>query len=153
MKSKGPGIEHHKKRGEWTELHFMARASEEGVTVSKPWGECCRYDFIVEYEGKFLRIQVKSTTYRRWRSYICRLPVRRYTSKQIDFLVIFVIPKNAWFVFPVGVLSNGTRNLTLSPHLKVSFHGRYLEAWHLLRGEEAPAPALKKAPPPAKMLG
>ena len=56
-----------------------------------------------------------------------------------------MIPKNAWFVFPVGVLSSGTRNLTLSPHLKVSFHGRYLEAWHLLRGEEAPVPVLKKA--------
>lgn len=148
MKNKRASINPDKKRGEWTELRFMASASEQGLSVSKPWGDSCRYDFIVEHNGKLLRIQVKSTTYRRWRSYICRLPERLYASQQIDSLVIYVIPKNAWFIFPVSVIASGTRNLTLSPHLKTSRHGAYQEAWHLLRGEEA-----STLPPPGPNIG
>jgi hypothetical protein len=138
MKITGASIKQDKKRGEWAELRFMARASEQGLSISKPWGDSNRYDFIVEHDGKLLRIQVKSTTYRRWRSYICRLNGELYTSKQIDFLVAYVIPKNVWFIFPISSISSGIRNLTLSPHLKVSKYGLYQEAWHLLRGEEAP---------------
>lgn len=37
-----------KRRGEWVELQFMARAHAHGLIVSKPWGDSARYDFIVE---------------------------------------------------------------------------------------------------------
>lgn len=36
-----------KVRGEWVESVFLARAGEEGLTVSKPWGESRRFDFVV----------------------------------------------------------------------------------------------------------
>src|SRR5438552_12970322 len=52
---------HPKRRGEWVELQFMARAAAHGLTVSKPWGDSARYDFIVEQRGRFRRVQVKST--------------------------------------------------------------------------------------------
>ena len=55
-------IVHPKKRGEWVELQFVARAAHHGLTVSKPWGDTARYDFIVEHGGRFQRVQVKSTT-------------------------------------------------------------------------------------------
>ncbi|MFB3916427.1 MAG: group I intron-associated PD-(D/E)XK endonuclease [Terriglobales bacterium] len=56
-----PLIRHPKKRGEWVELQFMARAAAHGFTVSKPWGDTARYDFAVEHNGIFRRVQVKST--------------------------------------------------------------------------------------------
>jgi PD-(D/E)XK nuclease superfamily protein len=40
----------------------MTRATELGLGVIKPWGDSARYDFVVEQGGRFLRVQVKSTT-------------------------------------------------------------------------------------------
>jgi len=139
MKFTGANIKHGKMRGEWAELRFMARASEQGLRVSKPWGESSPYDFITEHEEKLLRVQVKSTTYSRWNSYICTLrgsQNQRYTDKQIDFIAAYIIPKNIWFIFPIAVVLKVQGSVILSPHMKVSKYGQYEEAWYLLRGEE-----------------
>ncbi len=145
MKKNGATIKQRKQRGEWAELRFMARASEQGLLVSKPWGDTSRYDFIVEHAGKLMRVQVKSTTFRRYRqrSYICTLCATEgqpYTTGQIDFVAAYIIPKNIWFIFPVAAILNYTQ-LTLSPHMKVSKNGPYQEAWHLMCGGEVPEPA------------
>ncbi len=58
-----------KERGEWAELCFMARAADRGLNVSRPHGDSASYDVGVEQNGRFLRIQVKSTTFRRNGSY------------------------------------------------------------------------------------
>lgn len=139
MKITGASIKHCKLRGEWAELRFMARAAEHGLCINKPWGESSRYDFAVEHAGKFFRIQVKSTTYRRRRSYICNLSAsdnQFYTRNDIDFVAAYIIPKNIWYIFPMSALSKLCRSIMLSPHLKISKNGLYQEAWHLLRGEE-----------------
>jgi hypothetical protein len=143
MKITGASIKEPKQRGEWAELRFMARASEHGLSISKPWGDSCRYDVIVGHAGKFLRVQVKSTVCRKRNSYAYHVNGRAYTSEQIEFLAIYIIPKNIWYIFPVEVISKCTRNLILSPHMKISKHGPYIEAWHLLRGE-------KQVPPEGK---
>lgn len=54
-----------KERGEWAELCFMAKAAGLGMGVSKPLGDSRRYDVLVEAGGRILRVQVKSTLYRR----------------------------------------------------------------------------------------
>ena len=64
MKNKGMKIKHPKLRGEWAELRFMTRAAEHGLCVTKPWGKTARYDFAVEHEGHFVRVQVKSTMFK-----------------------------------------------------------------------------------------
>ena len=79
-------------RGEWTEARFMIRACEHGFNVSRPWGGSSRYDFAVELDGKFLRVQVKSATWKRNGSgYACNLTsvsCKRYTEKEIDFFAL-----------------------------------------------------------------
>jgi hypothetical protein len=42
-----------KELGEWAEMRFMVRAAEEGLRAAKPFGESCRYDFIVEHKEDF----------------------------------------------------------------------------------------------------
>ena len=42
----------------------MVRAAEQGLNVSKPWGETAHYDFAVEEGGHFVRVQVKSTMFK-----------------------------------------------------------------------------------------
>jgi PD-(D/E)XK endonuclease len=146
MKVSGASIRNSKRRGEWAELRFMARAAEHGFGVSKPWGDSYAYDFVVEHEAKFLRVQVKSTTYRRGHSYFCHLHAGNrqiYTSKQTDFVAVYIIPKNIWFIFPIDVVSKTNSNLILSPHLQNSRNGAYEEAWHLMRGEEQQVPPLR----------
>ena len=116
----------------------MARASQHGLCVSKPWGDSSAYDFIIEHKGKLLRVQVKSTTHARYHSYVCCFhghKNRRYTAEEIDFVAAYIIPKDIWFIFPIAVILKVHSSVILSPHMKVSKYGQYQEAWHLLRGE------------------
>jgi hypothetical protein len=145
MKVSGTSIKHHKRRGEWAELRFMARAAEHGFSVSKPWGDSQAYDFIVEHKARFLRIQVKSIAYRRRHSYQCRIRGcggRKYSNYEIDFIAVYIIPRNIWFIFPVEVVLRAQSDLILSPHLEVSKNGAYEEAWHLMLGGNAAPPEL-----------
>jgi len=61
-----------KQRGEWVELQFMARAARLGFAISKPWGDTQAYDVGIEHGPNFLRVQVKSTTYRMGAGYLCQ---------------------------------------------------------------------------------
>jgi hypothetical protein len=67
---------------------------EQGLRVTKPWGDNTPYDLAVETNGHFLRIQLKCTRFRRGRSYKCHLDSNGhpYTSAQIDFIAACVIP-------------------------------------------------------------
>src|ERR1035441_190920 len=47
-------IKNAKHRGEWAELNFMARVTERGFNVSKPWGDSTRYDVAVQRHGHLL---------------------------------------------------------------------------------------------------
>ena len=38
----------------------MRKAASRGYAVSKPWGDCERYDFVVRAGKVFWRVQVKS---------------------------------------------------------------------------------------------
>jgi hypothetical protein len=124
-----------KLRGEWTELLFMTRATEHGLRVIKPWGDSSRYDFVVETGGRFLRVQVKSTSHRRGKQYICSIDGRGknpYTADDIDFFAIYVVPLDIWYIIPV---EKSGLAINLSPHNSLSKNAAYREAWHLLRGE------------------
>src|SRR5204862_410076 len=49
-----------KRRGEMAEAKFLAKASELGFGVAKPWGDSDAYDFIVQTSGRLWKVQVKS---------------------------------------------------------------------------------------------
>ena len=130
-----------KRRGEWVELQFMARATGKGFTVSKPWGDSARYDFAVEYGGRFHRVQVKSTSRCRPgdpRAYMCSV-VRRYADgkgkpygkNEIDFFALFLIPEEVWYIVPAACATR--HHLHLKPSATRNRWFKYLEAWDLLR--------------------
>ena len=128
-------IKHPKRRGEWVELQFMTRATHQGLTVSKPWGDSTRYDFIVEHKGRCIRVQVKSTySYRPRTGYAVKfLPGSgAYFRSDIDFLVAFIIPEEIWYVIPIEEVE-GQQGIALEPRRRTNKYFRYMEAWHLLR--------------------
>ena len=145
-----PVIRHPKRRGEWVELQFMARAAAHGLTVSKPWGDTARYDFVVEHAGRFHRVQVKSTMMldrsgvegrhgpyrcntasRGWRE--SSKEARRYNAAQIDFFAFYIIPEDVWYIVPIAAAVRWA--VSLNPYQRDNKYFRYLEAWHLLTGK------------------
>ena len=138
-------LRHPKRRGEWVELQFMARAAAHGLTVSKPWGDSARYDFIVERAGRFLRVQVKSTLQTAKHkggprgAYLCntisRAPnktIRTYSPRDVDFFALFVIPLDLWYIVPLRDLRPVPYALLLDTTRPGNRYFKYLEAWHLL---------------------
>ena len=95
-----PDIPHPKARGEWAELRFMARAAEHRLCVAKPWGDMAPYDFAVEHNGRFLRVQVKCTRYQRGHSYKCNITSNGtpYARTRLDFIAAYVIPADTWYI-------------------------------------------------------
>jgi hypothetical protein len=51
MRKRRPIIKDKKERGEWAEAIFLVRAREQGLPVSKPWGDSRSFDFVVGGPG------------------------------------------------------------------------------------------------------
>ena len=137
-----------KLKGEWAELQFMTRALALGLRVARVYGDSARYDFLVDAGGTLSRVQIKSV----WRSHnsTYRLGAQRgaplgkvpYRAHELDFVIGYVVPEDAWYVVPARVLAR-RRNFWVYPQRPDS-RGRfeqYRDAWHLL----GPIPAEKRS--------
>jgi len=128
-----------KRRGEWAELQFMAKASKLGLRVSKPWGDLSRYDVVVGTTGRFVSVQIKSTIVRASRGcYVCGTKPgstsRPYQLGEFDFLAAYIIAEDVWYIIPAKVVVHGKRGgIRLNPSVPNSKYAQYKEAWHLLR--------------------
>lgn len=127
-----------KRRGELAEIRFLFAAAARGLTVAKPWGDSDPFDFLVGRDGRYLRVQVKSTSTRHWRRgrfsvgcHPCRS--RAYTPREVDIIAAYVVPEDKWFLIPIRALK-GVTTITVGTqsHRRGRFDG-YLDAWHLLR--------------------
>lgn len=127
-------IKEPKARGEWGESVFMARAVEHGLPVSRPWGESNSFDFVVGKPGRFVSVQVKSTTVRDCGGYACSLRQnnRRYARGSFDFIAAYVIPEDVWYIIPAKKVA-GRGYVTLCSSSREANFEEYREAWYLLR--------------------
>jgi PD-(D/E)XK endonuclease len=129
-----------KRRGEWAELQFMAKAAKFGLRISKPWGEMERYDVAIDTGSHFIRVQIKSTTSKRSGGlyYMCGLRTgnaeKPYRRGEFDFVAVYIIPEDIWYIIPAGLVVTGkVRAILLFPSSPTSKYGPYREAWDLLR--------------------
>lgn len=87
-----------KQKGNITELETMLAFLKLGYNVLTPYGDCERYDFVVDVNGKFVRVQSKtSSTEDNGASFkfSCRSCNRKdgkivhhsYSSEEIDYFV------------------------------------------------------------------
>ena len=132
-----PPLCHRKSKGEYAEAAFVAKAIGLGFTVCRPFGDNHRFDFLVFAPGcRILRVQVKSCWTRVKNSYFLNTQGtfhRRYTRRDCDFIVGYVVPQDAWYVIPIAAIRS--RMAVLFPHIPHS-RGRlerYHNAWTLLR--------------------
>ena len=126
-----------KRQGELAELAFMFKAASVGLGVAKPYGEIERFDFIVTSGRRLWRVQVKSTSRLSHRHYAIHARGSRrreadlYTKDEIDLIVAYVIPEDAWYVIPIGAV-RGRPVLYFYPNGSargVARLERYREAW------------------------
>ena len=136
MKRKAKIIKDKKRRGEWAESVFVARAGEEGLAVSKPWGDSNSYDCVVGRPGKFAAVQVKSTMMKleSGKGYMCSTcsSHKVYRAGAFDFLAAYVIPEDAWYIIPAKEI-RGLRSISLCTAEGEAKYEEYREAWDLLR--------------------
>lgn len=112
----------------------MTRAAGFGMGVMKPFGDSRRYDVAVEAGEKIVRVQVRSTIYkRRGTEYSLNMmgPGRkRYKRGSVDFFAVYLIPEDEWYILPYRALG---KKMTLHFGSRRKYE-RYLEAWELLAG-------------------
>ena len=129
-----------KNQGELVELRFYVKAYEQGLIVSKPFGDNAKYDFIIDSGQMRNRVQVKSVGSKDTSSRANRYRIaatygkdakKLYTEKQIDCLAAYVIPLDVWYIIPVTELVSGS--LSLFPHREKTkgYYEKYREAWDL----------------------
>ena len=124
-------------------MRFMARVSELGMTVTRPWGDSLHYDVVLESEGCWLRVQVKSTVSRKNNSYPCTLhgASAPYTKEDFEFIAAYIIPLDIWYIIPTEAAIRGKEKLYLTPGSPKTRYAPYREAWHLLREKRRAHPA------------
>jgi hypothetical protein len=155
LESGGAKKHNYKQRGEWAELRFMAKAVEHGYRLTKPVGDCAPYDVVVDLGGRFMSVQVKSTTallrgihrMKRGDCYSVRMrrQKRSYGPFDFQYLAAYVIPKDLWYIIPLAMVI-GRNTIQLRPDDPPdNGYERYREAWHLLR--EVPPPIKPWLPP------
>ncbi|MFY9744273.1 MAG: group I intron-associated PD-(D/E)XK endonuclease [Candidatus Sulfotelmatobacter sp.] len=129
-----------KQLGEIAEAEFIAKAVGMGFVVAKPWGDSEPYDFIVNPKKSFYfwRVQVKSA-HTVGADGGCSFRAhdheqKSYTVEDIDALVAYARPMNAWYVMPVRVVEE-LKSLMLYPEsrkLRSRFE-RWREKWEVFR--------------------
>ena len=130
------GLRTRTEKGDWVEMVFMARATALGLIVSLPYGARI-FDFAVgPRKGPLKRIQVKSV-WSMWdgmyRVRTCRTQGKLYERGEVDFIVAYVVPEDAWYVIPLREISY--RMAYLAPHIAGSRARweKFREAWKLLQ--------------------
>lgn len=105
-----------KQKGNLTELKCIAAFYELGYSVSIPYGENSRYDFIADINGKLIRVQIKTShqvtkgdnssyifSCRSSRSSRTHCINKKYTSSEIDYFSTFILGK--CYLIPISECS------------------------------------------------
>ena len=132
-----------KERGEWVELQFMAAAASRGYHVLKPYGDSLAYDVGIDHGGRFMRVQVKSTSVRNGTGYFCQfrrnyLTKHLYMVEDVDLFAAYIIPVTTWYLIPAAVILRPTRKVALTLYPVTTLkknryrYEHYREAWGLL---------------------
>lgn len=131
-----------KQKGLMTELHCEEAFTELGITVCKPIGEDSRYDYIVDVNGKLLRIQCKTSSVGEQEDYIKFSTrsarsntqsnfTREYTEEEIDYFYTYYDGNS--YLIPVNECSS-EKKLRLRPPEKKQTEGiNFAEDYELLK--------------------
>ena len=131
-----------RRRGEFAELMFMARAAGLGFIVSKPTNAFAPYDVVIEKRGRVALVQVKSVftalphgafqahTFINSRTLFHGGKLRPYRRCHADFIAVWIVPLDTWYIVPIRAANKLC--LYLHPGNPAARTEKFREAWRLL---------------------
>ena len=129
-----------RQHGDLGEVAFLHQAIALGFMVAQPYGTNHPFDFIVQGGRNLWRVQVKAVSHMRGGLYalITRRSqgqrLRAYSKSEVDFVAVYIIPENAWYILPVcEVAKRVTLLFRPQGYHRPDIYAHYREAWHLLR--------------------
>src|SRR3954470_2316268 len=123
-----------KEKGYLAEMAFATKAMSLGFNVCKPLGETQGFDFTVESGLEVKKVQIKSRWGKGRRRYGVKISSgkRTYRADETDFIIVYIVPEDAWYVVPVEVAA-GRLFGQFHPNSKRGDRlEMYRDAWHLL---------------------
>lgn len=97
--------------GQIAELRFQLRATLNGLTVSKPFGDSASYDYIVDNGKRLYKVQVKSSHYyephrpNRFSFSLSRGSKKRgYKAKEVDFFAFYIGKLDCFYLIPARLI-------------------------------------------------
>lgn len=125
-----------------SEQSFVLEALKQGFKVSQPLFSQEVYDFILDFNGKLNRVQIKATNRfdKKWKRYSVTGSKRNgdlYTKQDTDF-IIAVISNTQYYIIPISEVSSKgiriynkqTRKLS---NTSTGKYDKYLNCWDLLK--------------------
>ena len=118
-------MENSKQKGQLSEARVLYEFQKHGVPVCLPWGDNERYDMIAEFDGKFNRIQVKTSNEEQNGAIICycRSSKNHTTNKQltkyigdVDYFVFYNSTYDILAIVPIEEVGEASSiRLRLTP--------------------------------------
>ena len=111
-----------KQIGNITEIKVILAFIEQGFNVLSPYGDCERYDFVVEINSKFYKIQVKTSHLEDGRINFSTASTHysngkcihdTYTKKEIDYFATTY--ENQVYLIPVEECGGRSKSLRFEP--------------------------------------
>ncbi len=113
-----------KRKGNITEMETMLAFMKLGYNVLTPYGDCERYDFVVDMGGKFIRVQSKTASTEddgaSFRIITCSsnrkdggIVHHLYTKEDIDYFT--TVFNDIVYLFPVEICSGREKRFRIEP--------------------------------------
>jgi hypothetical protein len=106
-----------REQGDWGEFCAMAWFVDQGAKVYVPWGHSPDVDFVAEFDGRLVRVQVKTATFVRNDRFEVGVAtyggnqswnglVKRFGASRCDYLFVCVADGRRWFI-PADAVEGG----------------------------------------------
>lgn len=103
-------------RGELSEMEVTVELLKNGCRVSDTIGHAHPYDLIADFEGRILKIQVKTAKHRGRRKYDIVLPQpEKYTKESVDIFAGYTREEDSVFFFPYSEVNGKRASVTFTP--------------------------------------
>ena len=108
------------RKGCLAEYHFATECIKRGIDVSFPLLDSSIYDCIIDYNGRLLKIQVKSSSkLPRGNRKSVQVPFHgKYPKDKVDYFAIYVDLYKGFFIFPNDGIQQAIRLSTENKHSK-----------------------------------
>ena len=135
-----------KLKGDIVEQAVILYALKQGWGVLRPIGDRLPYDLVLDVDGKFIRIQVKSAWFDTARqNYVVdnrrtktnrRIMLReKYQESDFDFAVVYIEEINVFYIIPITIFISYSSEIHLvesEKRQRKPKSAEYREAWNLL---------------------